>query len=117
MATLKQQIAADIQTVFFKNADEYSDELKIGLDSKKTFTVYGSMQVNTVENNAGNQAPLQRCSHILYVPYPIAGTLEVNVSDVVYINDVAYKVVDLNSEMGVASIYIEKGTDRRRFGG
>lgn len=119
MSTLREQIANDIDTIFFKNAEEFSDELKIGLDSKRTFTVYGSMQVNTVENNAGNQAPLQKVSYVLYVPYPIGGSdgIELNCDDVLYIDGVAYKVVDIHDELGVATIYLTRGSDRRRFFG
>lgn len=116
MATLKEQIASDIGTIFCKNADEFCDLLKIGLDSKRAFTVFGSLQVNKVDNNAGNNAPLQKCSSVLYVPYPIGGELECNVGDPLYVNDTAYRVVDINPEMGLATIYLEKGSDRRRFG-
>ena len=118
MATLKEQIASDIGAIFCKNADEFCDRLKIGLDSKHVFEVYGSMQNNTVDNNAGNSAPLQKVSHTLLVPYPIGdGELEVNVGEPIYIDGVAYRVCDISDEMGVATILLEKGADRRRFGG
>lgn len=117
MATLKEQIASDIGAIFCKNADEFCDLLKIGLDSKHTFEVYGSMQSNAVDNNSGNNAPLQKVSRTLLVPYPIAGTLEVNVGDPLYINDIPYRVSDINpDEMGLATILLEKAADRRRFG-
>ena len=48
---LKALIAKDLDGLFFKNAEEYSEELHICVDSKREYVIFGSMQSNMVDNN------------------------------------------------------------------
>ena len=118
MATLKEQIEADIAGVFFKDDTEFSDLHKIGTNSKSNaYTVLASLQSNTIDNgNFDGKAPLQMVSHTCIVAYPIGGKLRVNADQILYIDDEAYKVIDVLDEMGVATILLKKGADKRGFG-
>ena len=117
MATLKEQIAADIAGVFFKDDTEFSDLHKIGTNSKSNaYTVLASLQSNTIDNgNFDGKSPLQMVSHTCIVGYPIGGKLRVNADQILYIDDEAYKVIDVLDEMGVATILLKKGADKRGF--
>ena len=106
--SLKDRIARDTYRVFLR-ATDYADELKIGTNSKNAVTVIASLQANEVDNNSGNGIALQAFSHILYAAYPIGGTIELNAGQTLFINDLAYKVLDFNNEMGVASIHLKRG--------
>lgn len=117
MATLKEQIASDITGVFFANSDEFAEPHKIGTNSKSNaYTVLASLQSNTIDNgNFDGKAPLQMVSHTCIVGYPIGGKLRVNADQILYIDDEAYKVIDVLDEMGVATILLKKGADKRGF--
>lgn len=105
---LKARIARDTYRVFLKKT-EFADELLIGTNSDNAVTVVASLQANEVDNNSGQGAYLQQFSHTLYIEYPIDGKLQLNAGQVIFINNVAYKVIDLTDEMGVATIHIQRG--------
>ena len=117
MATLKEQIKADITGVFLANEDEFAESHKIGTNSKSNaYTVLASLQSNIIDNgNFDGKAPLQMVSHTLVVAYPIGGKLRVNADQILYIDDEAYKVIDVLDEMGMATILLKKGSDKRGF--
>lgn len=108
---LKALIAKDLDGLFFKNAEEYCEELHICVDSKREYVIFGSMQSNMVDNNNfSNSAPLQAVSWTLYCPYPIGGELYVDSGATLYINKTPYTVVDVSDEMGGATILLKAGT-------
>jgi hypothetical protein len=110
MATLKEMIASDLKTVFFANANEFDDEIEISFNDKQKYTVFASKQANTVDNaNFGNASPLQGFSHTLYCEYPIGGEMEVEPGQVIYLDKEPFTVVDINEEMGAATIFIKAG--------
>ena len=115
--TLKDMIAADITGVFLASEDEFADLHKIGTNSKSNaYTVIASLQSNIIDNgNFDGKAPLQLASHTLLVAYPIGGKLRVNADQILYIDDEAYKVIDVLDEMGMATILLKKGSDKRGF--
>ena len=117
MTTLKDMIAADITGVFLKDDTEFSEMHKIGTNSKSNaYTVLASLQSNTIDNgNFDGKAPLQMVSHTCIVAYPIGGKLRVNADQILYIDDEAYKVIDVLDEMGMATILLKKGSDKRGF--
>lgn len=117
MATLKEQIEADIGNVFLASSDEFAESHKIGTNSKSNaYTVLASLQSNTIDNgNFDGKSPLQMVSHTCIVGYPIGGKLRVNADQILYIDDEAYKVIDVLDEMGVATILLKKGADKRGF--
>ena len=115
--TLKEMIAADIAGVFLKDSTEFADLHKIGTNSKSNaYTVLASLQSNIIDNGSfDGKAPLQMVSHTLVVAYPIGGKLRVNADQILYIDDEAYKVIDVLDEMGMATILLKKGADKRGF--
>ena len=115
--TLKDMIEADIAGVFFKDDTEFAESHKIGTNSKSNaYTVLASLQSNTIDNgNFDGKAPLQMVSHTCIVSYPIGGKLRVNADQILYIDDEAYKVIDVLDEMGVATILLKKGADKRGY--
>ena len=117
MTTLKDMIAADITGVFLASSDEFADLHKIGTNSKSNaYTVLASLQSNTIDNgNFDGKAPLQMVSHVCIVAYPIGGKLHLKVDQILYIDDEAYKVIDVLDEMGMATILLKKGSDKRGF--
>ena len=117
MTTLKEMIAADITGVFLKDDTEFAESHKIGTNSKSNaYTVLASLQSNTIDNgNFDGKAPLQMVNHTLIVAYPIGGKLRVNADQILYIDDEAYKVIDVLDEMGMATILLKKGADKRGF--
>ena len=106
--SLKDRIANDTYRVFLRSTD-FADELKIGTNSANAVTVVASLQANEVDNNSGDGISLQSFSHVLYAAYPIGGTIRLSAGQVIYIDDVAYKVLDYTDEMGVASIHLKRG--------
>ena len=71
---------------------------------------------NTIDNgNFDGKSPLQMVSHTCIVAYPIGGKLRLNADQILYIDDEAYKVIDVLDEMGVATILLKKGSDKRGF--
>ena len=117
MTTLKDMVAADKTGVFLANEDEFSEMPKIGTNSKSNaYTVLASLQSNTIDNgNFDGKAPLQMVSHTCIVAYPIGGKLRVNADQILYIDDEAYKVIDVLDEMGMATILLKKGADKRGY--
>ena len=113
--SLKSEIAADITNIFLANEDEYAELHTIGTNStNKKFSVIASLQSNVINNgNFDGKAPLQLASHTLLVAYPIGGELKVNAGQIIYIDDVSYEVVDILDEMGLATILVKKGKERR----
>ena len=114
--TLKEMIASDITGVFLKDETEFAEMHKIGTNSKSNaYTVIASLQSNTIDNGAfDGKAPLQMVSHTCIVAYPIGGKLRVNADQILYIDDEAFKVIDVLDEMGMATILL-KGADKRGF--
>ena len=115
--TLKDMIAADITGVFLANSDEFAEAHDIGTNSsKRKYHVIASLQSSVINNgNFDGKAPLQLASHTCIVAYPIGGKLRVNADQVLYIDDEAYKVIDVLDEMGMATILLKKGADKRGF--
>jgi hypothetical protein len=54
-------------------------------------------------------------SDTLLVAYPIGGELEVSVGQMLFVDDVTFEVVDVLDEMGLATILLKRGKDRRRY--
>ena len=117
MTTLKEMIAADITGVFLASGDEFAEMHKIGTNSKSNaYTVLASLQSNTIDNgNFDGKAPLQMVSHTCIVAYPIGGEVRLKVDQILYIDDEGYKVSDVLDEMGMATILLKKGADKRGF--
>lgn len=117
MATLKEQIASDITGVFLANEDEFAEMHDIGTNSSnRKYRVIASLQSNIIDNgNFDGKAPLQLASHTLIVAYPIGGELRLKVDQPLYIDDEAFKVIDVLDEMGMATILLKKGADKRGF--
>ena len=117
MTTLKDMIAADITGVFLASSDEFAELHKIGTNSKSNaYTVLASLQSNTIDNgNFDGKAPLQMVSYTCIVAYPIGGELRLKVDQILYIDDEAYKVIDVLDEMGMATILLKKCADKRGF--
>ena len=113
--TLKEMIAADITSVFLANEEEFAETHKIGTNStNKKYSVIASLQSNTIDNgNFDGKAPLQMVSHTCVVAYPIGGELRLKADQILYIDDEAYKVIDVLDEMGMATILLKKGSDKR----
>ena len=115
--TLKDMIVADITGVFLANEDEFAESHDIGTNSSnRKYHVIASLQSNVINNgNFDGKAPLQLASHTLLVAYPIGGELRLKVDQPLYIDDEAFKVIDVLDEMGVATILLKKGADKRGF--
>ena len=113
--TLKEMIAADITNIFLANEDEFAETHTIGTNStNKKFRVIASLQSNIINNgNFDGKSPLQLASHTLLVAYPIGGELKVSAGQILFIDDVTYEVVDILDEMGMATILVKKGKERR----
>ncbi len=117
MTTLKEMIAADITGVFLANSDEFAEMHDIGTNSSnRKYRVIASLQSNTIDNgNFDGKSPLQMVSHTCIVAYPIGGELRLKVDQPLYIDDEAFKVIDVLDEMGMATILLKKGADKRGF--
>ena len=113
--SLKSEIAADITNIFLANEDEFAETHTIGTNStNKKFCVIASLQSNIINNgNFDGKSPLQLASHTLLVAYPIGGELKVSAGQILFIDDVTYEVVDILDEMGMATILVKKGKERR----
>lgn len=105
--TLKGEISRDIDGVFL-NADEYAETLEIGTNSANAVTVLGSLQANEIDNTSGQGNALQTFSHALYCAYPIGGELKLLSGQILYVNKIAYKVIDFEDFMGLATIHLSK---------
>ena len=119
--SLKELIARDI-TGIFMNVHDFCDNLNIQIGRKK-FNVIGSLQSNTVTNNSGNSSPLQSDTWVLYIKYPLlddldndnilsAGQRIIISSKDSNIKDMAFTIVSVSDEMGLATVQLSTSTGR-----
>ena len=119
--SLKELIARDI-TGIFMNVSDFCDNLNIQIGRKK-FNIIGSLQSNTVTNNSGNSAPLQSDTWVLYIKYPLlddldgdnilsAGQRIIISSKDSNIKDMAFTIVSVSDEMGLATIQLSNNSGR-----
>ena len=120
--SLKELIARDI-TGIFMNVNDFCDNLNIQIGRKK-FNVIGSLQSNTVTNNSGNSNPLQSDTWVLYIKYPLIDDLTSEDSNILSagqriiisnnenIKDMAFTIVSVSDEMGLATIQLSTSTGR-----
>lgn len=120
--SLKELIARDITNIFM-NVNDFCDNLNIQIGRKK-FNVIGSLQSNTVTNNSGNLSPLQSDTWVLYIKYPLIDDLteDSNIlstgqriiisSPDSNIKDMAFTIVSVSDEMGLATIQLSTSTGR-----
>lgn len=118
--SLKELIARDI-TGIFMNVNDFCDNLNIQIGRKK-FNVIGSLQSNTVTNNSGNSSPLQSDAWVLYIKYPLLDDLDTEnilstgqriiISNNENIKDMAFTIVSVSDEMGLATIQLSTSTGR-----
>ena len=118
--SLKELIARDI-TGIFMNVNDFCDNLNIQIGRKK-FNVIGSLQSNTVTNNSGNSSPLQSDAWTLYIKYPLLDDLDsdnilsagqrIIISNNENIKDMAFTIVSVSDEMGLATIQLSTSTGR-----
>ena len=119
--SLKELIARDITNIFM-NVNDFCDNLNIQIGRKK-FNVIGSLQSNTVTNNSGNSSPLQSDTWVLYIKYPLlddidtenilsAGQRIIISSQDSNIKDMAFTIVSVSDEMGLATIQLSTSTGR-----
>ena len=119
--SLKELIARDI-TGIFMNVNDFCDNLNIQIGRKK-FNVIGSLQSNTVTNNSGNSSPLQSDTWVLYIKYPLlddldndnilsAGQRIIISSKDSNIKDMAFTIVSVSDEMGLATINLTNTNGR-----
>lgn len=118
--SLKELIKRDI-TGIFMNVNDFCDNLNIQIGRKK-FNVIGSLQSNTVTNNSGNNSPLQSDTWVLYIKYPFIDDLEAEnilsagqriiISNNENIKDMAFTIVSVSDEMGLATINLTNTSGR-----
>lgn len=119
--SLKELIARDITNIFM-NVNDFCDNLNIQIGRKK-FNVIGSLQSNTVTNNSGNSSPLQSDTWVLYIKYPLLDDLEAEnilsagqriiiTSKDSNIKDMAFTIVSVSDEMGLATINLTNTNGR-----
>ena len=119
--SLKELIARDI-TGIFMNVNDFCDNLNIQIGRKK-FNVIGSLQSNTVTNNSGNSSPLQSDAWVLYIKYPLIDDLEADnilsagqriviSSPDSNIKDMAFTIVSVSDEMGLATVQLSNNSGR-----
>ena len=119
--SLKELIARDI-TGIFMNVNDFCDNLNIQIGRKK-YNVIGSLQSNTVTNNSGNSNPLQSDTWVLYIKYPLLDDLDAeNIlssgqriiisSKDSNIKDMAFTIVSVSDEMGLAKINLTNNSGR-----
>ena len=119
--SLKELIARDI-TGIFMNVNDFCDNLNIQIGRKK-FNVIGSLQSNTVTNNSGNSSPLQSDTWVLYIKYPLLDDLEADnilstgqriiiSSKDSNIKDMAFTIVSVSDELGLATIQLSNNSGR-----
>ena len=119
--SLKELIARDITNIFM-NVNDFCDNLNIQIGRKK-FNVIGSLQSNTVTNNSGNSSPLQSDAWVLYIKYPLlddidaenilsAGQRIIISSPDSNIKDMAFTIVSVSDECGIATINLTNNSGR-----
>ena len=81
------------------------------------------MQSNTVTNNSGNSSPLQSDAWVLYIKYPLIDDLDndnilsagqriiISSSDS-NIKDMAFTIVSVSDECGIATINLTNNSGR-----
>lgn len=110
---LKDLIARDIKTVFL-NTNDFCDNLVIQVGTTK-FNVIGSLQSNLVQNNSGNNSPLQENAYTLYIKYPLTEDLERSILSSgtrLTINNKSFSVVSVSDEMGLATLILQGARGR-----
>lgn len=119
--SLKELIARDITNIFM-NVNDFCDNLNIQIGRKK-FNVIGSLQSNTVTNNSGNSNPLQSDTWVLYIKYPLlddldndnilsAGQRIIISSPDSNIKDMAFTIVSVSDECGIATVQLSNNSGR-----
>ena len=119
--SLKELIARDITNIFM-NVNDFCDNLNIQIGRKK-FNVIGSLQSNTVTNNSGNSSPLQSDAWVLYIKYPLiddldaenilsAGQRIIISSPESNIKDMAFTIVSVSDELGLATVQLSNNNGR-----
>lgn len=129
--SLKELIARDI-TGIFMNVNDFCDNLNIQIGRKK-LNVIGSLQSNTVTNNSGNASPLQSDAWVLYIKYPLlddtaadgsaadkpldaenilSAGQRIIISNGNNIKDMAFTIVSVSDEMGLATIQLSNNSGR-----
>lgn len=125
--SLKELIARDI-TGIFMNVNDFCDNLNIQIGRKK-FNVIGSLQSNTVTNNSGNSSPLQSDTWTLYIKYPLIDDIDTenilsagqriiisngenSLAGANNIKDMAFTIVSVSDEMGLATIQLSNNSGR-----
>ena len=120
--SLKELIARDI-TGIFMNVNDFCDNLNIQIGRKK-FNIVGSLQSNTVDNTSGsNASPLQSDTWVLYIKYPLLDDLtddstilsagqRIIISNNENIKDMAFTIVSVSDEMGLARVNLNCNTGR-----
>ena len=104
------------------NVNDFCDNLTLQIGRKK-FNVIGSLQSNTVTNNSGNSAPLQSDTWVLYIKYPLLDDLtddsnilsagqRIIISNNENIKDMAFTIVSVSDEMGLATINLTNNSGR-----
>lgn len=121
--SLKELIARDI-TGIFMNVNDFCDNLTLQIGRKK-YNVIGSLQSNTVTNNSGNSSPLQSDAWTLYIKYPLLDDLTSEDSNILStgqriiisspesnIKDMAFTIVSVSDEMGLAQVQLSNNSGR-----
>lgn len=106
--SLKDCIARDINRVFL-NTGDFCDNITIQVGTKK-FNVIGSLQSNTVQNNSGNNQPLQSIGYTLYIKYPLSDNLDQSLLSSgtrITIDSKSYSISSVSNEMGLATILLD----------
>lgn len=106
--SLKECIARDINRVFL-NTNDFCDNITIQVGTKK-FSVIGSLQANTVQNNSGNGQPLQSIGETLYIKYPLSDNLDSSLLSSgtrITIDNKSYSISSVSNEMGLATIQLD----------
>ena len=104
------------------NVNDFCDNLTLQIGRKK-YNVIGSLQSNTVTNNSGNSAPLQSDTWVLYIKYPLLDDLtddsnilsagqRIIISNNENIKDMAFTIVSVSDEMGLATINLTNNSGR-----
>ena len=109
--SLKDLIKRDINTVFM-NPNEFCDNLVLQIRDRR-IPIVGSLQQESIQNNSGNGAVLQKIAYTLYISYPIdlleqnnnAGNV-LSTGNHITIDDKSFTIVDVSNEMGIATIHL-----------
>lgn len=103
-------------TRVFMNCGEFAEVLRIQIGDKHT-AIKGSLQQESISNNAGNASPLQQIAYTLYLPYPLPMENEsikaiFSSGTRITINNEPFSVVDVSNEIGLATIHLKAGSGR-----